>query len=144
MAVQPIPAGYHSLTPELIVEGGARLIEFLKRAFDASEVLNVPGPGASVLHAELRIGDSIVMISDALRQSPMPASIFLYVRDADATYRRALAAGAISVLEPADMFWGDRFARVKDPSGNLWGIATHVEDVPPDELSKRAAAASNG
>jgi uncharacterized glyoxalase superfamily protein PhnB len=97
------------------------------------------GPNGTVLHAELRIGDSIVMISDALRQPPMPACVFLYVGDTDATYRRAIAAGATAVMEPADMFWGDRFARVRDSAGNLWGIATHVEDVTPDEIARRMA-----
>lgn len=141
MATKPIPDGFHSVTPELIVQGGKRLLEFMKKAFDAEEILNMPGADGAILHAELRVGDSIVMVGDAVRQPPMPASLFLYVKDADSAYRRALQAGATSVMEPANMFWGDRFARVKDPSGNLWGIATHVEDVSPDELAKRAAAA---
>jgi PhnB protein len=141
MAVKPIPDGYHSVTPVLTVEGAAKLIEFLKRAFGAEELLRVPGPGGSIMHAEARIGDSIVMLTDAVRDVPMPTSIFLYVDDADAVYESALKAGATSLAGPADMFWGDRFARVKDRSGNLWGIATHVRDVPPEELQERASAA---
>jgi uncharacterized glyoxalase superfamily protein PhnB len=141
MAVKAIPDGYHSVTPELNVKGASKLIEFLKKAFDAEERVNMPGPGGTVMHAELRIGDSIVMLSDAVRQPARPSSIFLYVRDADAAYRRALEAGATSEMEPADMFWGDRMARVQDPCGNLWGIATHVEDVPPEEIARRAQSA---
>ena len=95
------------------------------------------------MHAEVRIGDSVVMLSDAVREGPMPGSIFLYVRDTDAAYKRAVKAGASSLMEPTNMFWGDRFARVKDPGGNIWGIATHVEDVPAEEMAKRAAAAAN-
>jgi len=144
MAVKPIPDGFHSVTPELVVQGGARLIDFMKQAFDAEEVLRIPAGSGAIMHAEVRIGDSIVMLSDAMRQPPIAASIFLYVPDTDATYLKALRAGATSLMEPTGMFWGDRFARVKDPWGNLWGIATHVEDVPADELARRAAAASSG
>ena len=142
MAVKPIPEGYHSVTPVLIVEGAAKLMEFLKRAFGAEELLRVPGPGGTIMHAEVRIRDSVVMLTDAVREAPMPSSIFLYVDDADAVYESALKAGATSLAGPADMFWGDRFARVKDPAGNLWGIATHVRDVPPEELQERARAAA--
>ena len=92
------------------------------------------------MHAEVKIGDSIVMMSDAVREAPMPGSVFLYVNDVDAVYKRALQAGATSQLEPTDMFWGDRFASVKDSFGNKWGMATHKEDVPPEEMPKRAAA----
>ena len=142
MAVKPIPEGYHSVTPVLTVEGAAKLMEFLKRAFGAEELLRVPGPGGTIMHAEVRIRDSVVMLTDAVREAPMPSSIFLYVDDADAVYETALKAGATSLAGPAEMFWGDRFARVKDPAGNLWGIATHVRDVPPEELQQRARAAA--
>ena len=142
MAVKPIPEGYHSVTPVLTVDGAAKLMEFLKRAFGAEELLRVPGPGGTIMHAEVRIRDSVVMLTDAVREAPMPSSIFLYVDDADAVYESALKAGATSLAGPADMFWGDRFARVKDPAGNLWGIATHVRDVPPEELQQRARAAA--
>jgi PhnB protein len=140
MPVAPIPDGYHSLTPYLNVNDAAKLIDFMKQAFGAEELLRMPGPGGAVQHAELRVGDSILMVSDALRDPPMPSTLFLYVPDTDATYRRALAAGAASVAEPVDKFWGDRFARVRDPAGNLWSLATHREDVAPEELARRAAA----
>jgi len=140
MAVKPIPDGYHSVTPQLDVKGAAKLIDFMKQAFGAEEVMRMPGPGGALMHAEVKIGDSIVMMSDAVREAPMPGSVFLYVNDVDAVYKRALQAGATSQLEPTDMFWGDRFASVKDSFGNKWGMATHKEDVPPEELPKRAAA----
>ena len=140
MAVKPIPDGFHTATPELNVKGVAKLIDFMKQAFGAQELMRMPGPGGAIMHAEVKIGDSIIMMADAVRDAPMPGSIFLYVKDVDATYKQALKAGATSVLEPTDMFWGDRFARVKDASGNAWGIATHKEDVPPEEMPKRAAA----
>ena len=140
MAVKPIPDGFHSVTPELNVKGAAKLIDFMKQAFAAEEVMRMPGPGGALMHAEVKIGDSIVMMSDAVREAPMPGSVFLYVNDVDAVYKRALQAGATSQLEPTDMFWGDRFASVKDSFGNKWGMATHKEDVPPEELPKRAAA----
>jgi len=141
MAVKPIPDGYHTVTPQLNVQGAAKVIDFMKAAFEGQEMFRMPGPDGAILHAEVRVGDSVVMLSEALRESPMPGNIFLYVRDADATYKRAVQAGASSLTEPTNMFWGDRFARVKDPSGNVWAIATHVEDVPPEEMGKRAAAA---
>jgi len=140
MAVKPIPDGFHSVTPELNVKGAAKLIDFMKQAFAAEEVMRMPGPGGALMHAEVRIGDSIVMLMDAVREPPMPGSVFLYVNDVDAVYKRALQAGATSLTEPTNMFWGDRFARVKDSFGNLWGIATHKEDVPPAEMPKRAEA----
>ena len=140
MAVKPIPDGYHSVTPQLDVKGAAKLIDFMKQAFGAEEVMRMPGPGGALMHAEVKIGDSIVMMSDAVREAPMPGSVFLYVNDVDAVYKRALQAGATSQLEPTDMFWGDRFASVKDSFGNKWGMATHKEDVPPEEMPKRAAA----
>jgi PhnB protein len=140
MAVKPIPDGYHSVTPQLDVKGAAKLIDFMKQAFGAEEIMRMPGPGGALMHAEVKIGDSIVMMSDAVREAPMPGSVFLYVNDVDAVYKRALQAGATSQLEPTDMFWGDRFASVKDSFGNKWGMATHKEDVPPEEMPKRAAA----
>jgi PhnB protein len=142
MPVKPIPEGYHSVTPYLVVPGAGRLIEFLKEAFKAEEVERMSQPDGTVLHAEVRIGDSIIMMGEASDKFPaMPAAIYLYVPDVDAVYKRALAAGAASTMEPANQFYGDRNAGVKDPSGNLWWIATHVEDVPREEMAKRAAAA---
>ena len=139
--VKPIPDGYHTVTPYLIVEGVAGLIDFLKQAFDAVETERMPGPDGKVGHGEVRIGDSVVMMGEASGDwKPMPGSIYLYVNDTDATYKRALDAGATSVMEPADQFYGDRNAGVKDASGNMWWIATRKENVSPEELRKRAEA----
>jgi PhnB protein len=141
MAVKPIPDNYHSITPYLMAPGAARLIEFLKDAFGATERERMTGPDGGVMHAEVRIGDSMVMLTDGGGDwKAMPAALYLYVNDADATYQRALAAGATSVMEPVTQFYGDRHGGVKDPSGNIWWIATHVEDVSPEELRKRAEA----
>jgi PhnB protein len=113
----------------------------LKQAFDAKETFCMRGPGETIAHAEFLIGDSKVMISDASPQwQPTKGAVYLYVEDVDAVYRRAIEAGAISVREPANQFYGDRSAGVIDPLGNHWGIATRVEEVPPDELTRRAAA----
>ena len=98
MPVKPIPEGYHSVTPELNVSGSAKLIDFMKQAFGAEEVMRMPGPGGAIMHAEIKIGDSMVMTSDALREPPMPGSIFLYVSDIDAVYKRALQAGYTNVI----------------------------------------------
>jgi PhnB protein len=139
MAVKPIPDGYHTVTPYLTVEGASSLIEFLKEAFDAQETERVVQPDGTIMHAEVTIGDSVVMLSDAMgERKPMPTSIYLYVNDADATYQRALQAGGTSMMEPANLFYGDRHGSVKDPAGNYWSIATHIEDVPREELAKRA------
>src|ERR671918_1310451 len=141
MAVKPIPDGYHTLTPYLIVEGASSLIEFLKEAFDAQETERVAQPDGNIMHAEVRIGDSVLMLSDAMgERKPMPTGIYLYVNDADATYQRALQAGATSLMEPANQFYGDRTASLVDPVGNHWWIATHIEDLQPDELARRAEA----
>jgi len=142
MAVNAKPAGYHSLTPYLVVEGAARLIEFLAEVFDAQEKERLAAPGNLIAHAELRIGDSVVMLGDARGEhTPMPAMLYVYVDDVDATFQRALAAGVAQVQAPTDQFYGDRSGGVKDPCGNMWWIATHIEDVPPDELKRRARQA---
>jgi len=142
MAVKPIPEGYHSVTPYLIVKNAAGLIDFMKEALGAEETFRMPGPGGVIMHAEVRIGDSLVMLADAAgaENPPMPAMIHLYVQDADGVYKRALQLGATSVREPADQFYGDRSAGVKDAFGNQWWIATHVEDVPPEEMERRQQA----
>ena len=138
MAVNPIPEGYHTVTPYLIVEGAAGLLDFAKSAFGAEERFRMAAPDGSIGHAEVMIGDSIVMLADAGEEWPArPAFIYLYVEDCDAMYERALAAGATSVREPADQFYGDRNATVRDSVGNTWGIATHIEDVTPEEVAKR-------
>lgn len=138
-SVKPIPDGYHTVTPYLTIRGVAELIDFLTQAFQAQEISRHTRADGTVRHAEIRIGDSVVMLGESRDEwTPMPSTIHLYVSDTDATYRRALRAGAISLMEPADQFYGDRMAGVKDPAGNHWWIATHIEDVPAGELAKRA------
>ena len=142
MAVKAKPDGYHSVTPYLVVDGAARLIDFLEQTFDAEEVERFAAPGNRIGHAELRVGDSLVMLGDARGEhKPMQAMLYVYVDDVDAAYQRALAAGAESVQAPTDQFYGDRSGGVKDPCGNLWYIATHIEDVSPVELKRRAQEA---
>jgi uncharacterized glyoxalase superfamily protein PhnB len=141
MAVNPIPEGYHSVTPYLIVEGAAQALEFAKQAFGATERMRMDTPEGKIGHAEITIGDSTVMIADAPTSDQgahMPGVLHVYVDDADKTYRQALEAGGTSLREPQDQFYGDRMAGVKDSSGNHWWIATHVEDVSPEEMQRRA------
>jgi PhnB protein len=141
MAVKPIPDGFHTVTPHLTVQGASKLVEFLMQAFEAKELFRMAHPDGTLMHAEVKIGDSIVMMGEAKGEcKPMPCSLYVYVDDADAIYKRALQAGATSTMEPGDQFYGDRTAGVKDPSGNQWMIATHREDVPPEELRRRAEA----
>ena len=143
MGVDPIPEGFRTVTPYLVVDGAADVLEFVKQAFGAEEKFRMDMPSGKIGHAEARIGDSIVMVGDAgERMAAMPAMIHLYVEDCDATYERALAAGATSEREPTDQFYGDRSAGVRDSAGNLWWIATHVEDVSEDEMAKRMEAAT--
>lgn len=140
--MKPIPDGYHVVTPYLVAAGAARLIEFLKQAFDAEETERLAAPGGLIGHAEVRIADSAIMIGDARPDVPaMPTMLYLYVHDADAIYHRALAAGATSLQPPTDQFYGDRSGAVVDPAGNQWWIATRIEDLTKDELARRAAAA---
>lgn len=147
-----IPDGYHTLTPYLVVRGASKALEFYAKAFGAQELFRMPGPdGSSVMHAEMKIGDSIVMLSD---ESPAmgssapetvggtSTSIHVYVPDVDAAVARAVKAGAKVLLAPADMFWGDRFGKVQDPFGHTWSIATHVRDVAPEEMARAMQAAS--
>ena len=137
MAVKAIPDGYHTVTPYLIVKGAAQLIDFLKEAFGAQETFRMPG-GGGIMHAEVRIGDSMVMMSDAMGEfGPIPTMLFLYVEDVDGVYERALRAGGASIQKPENQFWGDRAGAVKDAFGNMWWIATHVEDVSFEELERR-------
>jgi PhnB protein len=141
MPAKPIPAGYHSVTPYLVVKGADRLIDFVTQAFDATLIERMARADGTIGHAEVRVGDSVVMLSEARGEwKPMPAALYLNVPDTDATYREALKAGAASVMEPADQFYGDRNAGVRDPVGNIWWIGTHQEDVPREELERRAAA----
>ncbi len=130
MVVKPIREGFHTVTPYLMVREAAKLIDFVKEAFAATELFRGTG-SAGGIHAEVRIGDSMVMIGGAgtWNGEPMPAAIYLYMDDVDAVYKRALQAGAASLSEPADQPYGDRIAGVKDPFGDVWYIATHIEDV---------------
>jgi uncharacterized glyoxalase superfamily protein PhnB len=138
--VKPVPDGYHTLTPYLVADGAERLIRFMKEAFGATAVFEpMMRSDGKVMHAEYKIGDSIVMISDASeRAKATSAMLHVYVPNVDAVYQKAIKAGASSVSEPADMFYGDRTGGVKDPAGNHWHIGTHIEDVSPAELKKRA------
>jgi uncharacterized glyoxalase superfamily protein PhnB len=138
MAVKPIPDGYHMITPYRLVDGVAKLMTFLVTAFDASELQRRHRPDGSIMHAEVRIGDSIVMLGEPLGEfGPMPASLYLYVSDCDSVYQRALQADGISVMEPTTRpAEGDRYGGVRDPSGNIWWIATHLEDVSSEQQTK--------
>jgi len=152
-SVQPIPDEYPRVSPYLCVDGAADAITFYGDVFGATERMRMPGPGGTVGHAELQIGDSVVMLSDpypaAGVQSPRayggtPVTISVYVEDVDATFARALAAGATALREVADQFYGDRTGQFMDPFGHRWSVSTHVEDVPPEEMARRAAAEGAG
>ena len=151
--VKPIPEGYHSMTPYLCVKGAADAIEFYKKAFGAKELLRMPAPGGKVGHAEIQIGDSRVMLADEFPEmgfvSPQsvggtPVMMHLYVEDVDATVPKAVAAGAKVTREVADQFYGDRGGQVEDPFGHKWYVATHKEDLSPEEINRRAAKAMGG
>ena len=148
--VQPIPPGMSSLTPHLVCRGAADAIAFYAQAFGAQELGRLPGPDGRLLHAMLRIGDSALMLTDeypeqgALGPQTLkgsPVTIHLYVADADATFNRAVAAGARVTMPVSDMFWGDRYGVLEDPFGHRWSVATHMRDVSPEEM---AAAALTG
>jgi PhnB protein len=150
MGVQPIPEGYHSLTAVLAVEDASAAIDFYKQAFGAKERMRMDAPGGKIAHAELEIGDSLIMLSDPFPQSTVKPpneagtstmSIFMYSEDVDAAIERAVGAGATLTRPAEDMFWGDRFGTVTDPYGHQWAIATHVEDIPPEEIEERGKAA---
>lgn len=140
--ISPIPAGYHTITPYFLVSDGDRFLAFLKQAFDATEISTHRDSAGLIRNSEVRVGDAMLMLAQAVPQWPaMPMAMYLYVPDTDATYKRALESGATSTMEPADQFYGDRNAGVKDPFGNQWWIATHIEDVPEEEMKRRMAAA---
>jgi len=148
--VQPIPQGYHTVSPHLAVRGGVQAMEFYKKAFSAEERGRFMMPdGKRLMHGEVKIGDSIVMIGEENPQNGCPGpqslgattvSLYLYVQDVDRVFNQAMAAGAKSVMPVADMFWGDRAGTVSDPFGHQWTIATHKEDVAPEEMKKRGQA----
>jgi PhnB protein len=147
--VKAIPKGYEGATPYLIIKGAANALEFYKKAFGATEIMRIPAPGGTVGHAEIKIGNAIIMLADEFpemnHRSPQsfggtPVSMLVYVQDVDAFVKRAVAAGA-KVLTPVEnKFYGDRSGSLEDPFGHQWHISTHVEDVPPDEMAKRAEA----
>lgn len=138
MAVKPIPDGFHTVTPYLLVDGAERLITFCKQAFNAQELCRTSLPGGMIMHAQLRIGDSMVMVADARPEAPArPSALYLYVQDTDAVYHQAIAAGGKSIMEPANQFYGDRNAGVKDPTGVTWWIGTHIEDLSAEETQQR-------
>jgi uncharacterized glyoxalase superfamily protein PhnB len=137
-SVQPIPEGFHTVTPYLLVDDAAGLIPFLERAFGATLLGRYDSPDGRLMHASLQIGDSKVMMGQAAEQWPaMPAMLHLYVEDVDAVFRRAVEAGARSIREPEDQFYGDRSGGVVDPAGNQWWITTHIEDVSDEEMARR-------
>ena len=151
---QAVPAAYGSLTPHLIVSPAADAVAFYVKAFGAKPGLMMPGPGGLVMHGEVTIGDSILMLAD--EQPPMgpgpqtrktprnlggtSSGVMLYVKDVDAVYARAIAARATGLMPPADMFWGDRYSQIEDPFGHLWSIATHLQDLTPAQMQKAMAA----
>jgi PhnB protein len=147
--VKPVPDGYHTVTPYLVVRGAGKALAFYSKAFGAEELFRMPGKDDAVMHAEFRIGDSVIMIGDESPEQGATApqtvggtatSILLYVNDVDASFQRATSAGCKAKMPPTDMFWGDRYCKIEDPFGHHWGIATHKEDVSPEEIAKRAAA----
>jgi PhnB protein len=140
--VQPIPAGYHSVTSYLVVRGLAQLLPFLEKAISIKVKHKFASPDGVVHHAEIKFGDSMIMLGEARPgQETHGSMLYLYVKDTDKLYHQAIKAGGESVMAPANQFYGDRNAGFKDPCGNQWFIATHVEDVPPKEMARRMAAA---
>jgi PhnB protein len=144
--VKPVPQGYHTATPYLTIKNAARALDFYKKAFGAQEVARMDAPDGKVAHAEIKVGDSMIMIAEETpgsgNRSPeslggTTASIFLYVDNADAIFEKAVSAGAQVETALADMFWGDRYGKLKDPFGHSWSVATHKEDVAPAEMEKR-------
>jgi PhnB protein len=148
MAVKPVPDGYHSVTPYLIINGASRAIDFYKTAFGAQEIMRFPGPNGTIGHAELRIGDSVIMLADeqlAQFHSPeayggSPVSLMIYVPDVDKTFKQAVDNGAKEIRAVQDQFYGDRSGNLVDPFGHVWTVATHVEDVSEEEMKRRMAA----
>jgi PhnB protein len=153
MPVNPVPEGFHTLTPYIAVDDAAAALDFYARAFGAVERARMDGPDGKIGHASIQIGDSIVMLSDPFPQATTrppkelgatTTMLYLYVEDADALFKRAVDAGATPTMEPDDMFWGDRLAQVEDPFGHSWQIATHKEDVSAEEMAERGRRAMAG
>jgi PhnB protein len=148
--VAPIPKGYHAVTPYLVVDNAKAALDFYKRAFGAKEKERMDGPGGKIAHAEITIGDSVIMLSDEMpggsSRSPKSlggshAGLFLYVENVDAVFNQAQSAGAKVEMPLANQFWGDRYGKLTDPFGYSWALATHVEDIAPEEMKKRAQEA---
>ena len=137
--VKPVPKGYHSVQVSLNLTDAKSAIDFCKKVFDAKVRGVMPGPNGKIVHAEVKLGDSVEMFSDAVVDPPFPGNLMVYVPNADKTFAKAVKAGAKELMAPTDQFWGDRFSRVEDPFGNRWGIATHIEDVTPKQMKKRMA-----
>ncbi len=151
MSVKQIPDGFHALTPYLVAQDAAAAIEFYKQAFGATETMCLPGPDGKVMHAELRVGDSPFMLGEACPEmgapapkEPCPMTLYLYVADCDATFARAIAAGAKEERPLTDMFYGDRCGSLLDPFGYRWAVATHQKDMSPEEIQAAAAAMAGG
>lgn len=149
MAVKPIPEGFHTLTTHLVVNDGAKAIEYYKKAFGAKEIARMPGPHGKIMHAEIQIGDTRVMLNDESPEmgarSPKtlggsPVTLTLYVTDCDKVFKQAVAAGGTATMPMADQFWGDRYGTLKDPFGHQWAVATHKEDLTPEQMDERAQA----
>ena len=149
MATKPIPDGYHTVTPYLIINGAADAIDFYKRAFGATEIMRMPDPKGRIGHAEIRVGDSVIMMADQHHEmgyrdprtlGGTAVSIVLYVDNVDTVFERAIKAGAKSQRPVADQFYGDRMGTLEDPFGHVWTIGTHIEDVSPEEMKRRMAA----
>jgi PhnB protein len=148
MAVKPIPDGYHTVTPYLIVHDGAGALEFYAKAFGASELFRMAAPGGKIGHAEIRIGDSVIMLADEYPEMGFrgpqslggsASSILLYVDDVDSRFKQAIAAGGTEMRPVQDQFYGDRSGTLKDPFGHVWTISTHKEDLTPEEIDRRHA-----
>ena len=145
--VPAIPKGYHTVTPNLVVDGADRAIEFYKKALGAEEIMRFPGPDGKIMHAEIRIGDSVVMLNDEMPDHGVkgpksyggtPIGFFIYREDVDGAWKRAVDAGARVIQPLADQFWGDRTGCVEDPFGHRWWLAQHIQDLTPDEIRKNA------
>jgi len=147
--VRAIPEGYHSISPSLTCKNAASAIDFYKSVFGATEIMRMPGPEGKIMHAELKIGDSIIFINDefpGMAAAPAPGVtpstyLFLYTEDVDSVYNRAVSLGSKVTMPLDNMFWGDRYGKVMDPFGHQWGVAQHVEDVAPDDMKRRQDAA---
>jgi len=144
MSVKPIPPGYHTLTPQLAIDGATKAIEFYKRAFGAEVTDTFKDPsGQKIMHAAMRIGDSTLFVNDVFPEmggTPSHSELWVYTPDVDASFKRAVDAGAKSTMPPADMFWGDRMGQVSDPFGQKWTLATHIKDLTPAEMKAAGEA----